>query len=88
MPRPEGAVRQEVALNVTPKTAEAATRAGSSRRLSLEARDPTPFEDAGNFWRATAQAATIVMCVLMLGVLLYLARALLLPVLCARSRSA
>jgi predicted PurR-regulated permease PerM len=53
------------------------------RRLSLEARDPTPFEDAGNFWRATAQAATIVMCVLMLGVLLYLARGLLLPVLCA-----
>jgi predicted PurR-regulated permease PerM len=53
------------------------------RRLSLEARDPTPFEDAGNFWRATAQAATIVMCVLMVGVLLYLARGLLLPVLCA-----
>lgn len=53
------------------------------RRLSLEARDPTPFEDAANFWRATAQAATIVMCVLMLGVLLYLARGLLLPVLCA-----
>jgi len=53
------------------------------RRLSLDARDPKPFEDAGNFWRATAQAATIVMCVLMLGVLLYLARALLLPVLCA-----
>jgi predicted PurR-regulated permease PerM len=53
------------------------------RRLTLEARDPTPFEDAANFWRATAQAATIVMCVLMLGVLLYLARGLLLPVLCA-----
>jgi predicted PurR-regulated permease PerM len=56
-------------------------------RLSLDARDPTPFEDAGNFWRATAQAATIVMCVLMLGVLLYLARALVLPLLCALSVS-
>jgi predicted PurR-regulated permease PerM len=56
-----------------------------ARRLALEARDPTPFEDAANFWRATAQAATIVMCVLMLGVLLYLARGLLLPVLCAIS---
>jgi len=53
------------------------------RRLSLDARDPTPLPDTGNFWRATAQAATIIMCVLMLGVLLYLARALLLPVLCA-----
>ena len=52
---------------------------------SLEAHDPTPFEDATNFWRATAQAATIVMCVLMLGVLLYLARALILPLLCAFS---
>jgi predicted PurR-regulated permease PerM len=52
---------------------------------SLEVRDPTPFEDAANFWRATAQAATIVMCVLMLGVLLYLARALILPLLCAFS---
>jgi predicted PurR-regulated permease PerM len=51
--------------------------------LSLEVRDPTPFADATNFWRATAQAATIVMCVLMLGVLLYLARALILPLLCA-----
>jgi predicted PurR-regulated permease PerM len=52
---------------------------------SLEVRDPTPFADAANFWRATAQAATIVMCVLMLGVLLYLARALILPLLCAFS---
>jgi len=52
---------------------------------SLEARDPRPFADAANFWRATAQAATIVMCVLMLGVLLYLSRALILPLLCAFS---
>src|SRR4029078_12726736 len=52
---------------------------------SLEVRDPTPFEDATNFWRAPPQPATIVMCVLMLGVLLYLARALILPLLCAFS---
>jgi predicted PurR-regulated permease PerM len=65
---------------------EALKKAGwAEERLSLEARDPTPFADPANFWRATAQAATIVMCVLMLGVLLYLARALLLPVLCAIS---
>jgi predicted PurR-regulated permease PerM len=48
-----------------------------------EARDPTPLEDAAAFWRLIAQAATIVMCALMLGVFLYLARAFLLPVLCA-----
>ena len=55
----------------------------AGQRLSLEARDPQPFESEENFWRATAQTATIVMCVLMLGVLLYLARALIVPVLCA-----
>ena len=53
------------------------------RRLSLDIRDPVPFENTTHFWRAIAQPATIVMCVLMFGVFLYLARALLLPVLCA-----
>src|SRR4029078_10960453 len=51
--------------------------------LALEGRDPTPLDSASNFWRATAQAATIVMCILLLGVLLYLARALIMPLLCA-----
>jgi predicted PurR-regulated permease PerM len=68
-------------LNVTPQRPVGWVE----RRLSLDPRDPTPYEDAANFWRATAQAATIVMCVLMLGVLLYLARAIILPVLCAVS---
>jgi predicted PurR-regulated permease PerM len=53
------------------------------QNLALDLRDPTPFEHAHTFWRAASQAATIVMCVLMLGVLLYFARALVLPVLCA-----
>lgn len=62
---------------------QAGQRAGWAERLALDVRDPTPFDDPSNFWRATAQTATMVMCALMLGVLLYLARALLLPVLCA-----
>jgi predicted PurR-regulated permease PerM len=53
------------------------------QRLALDVRDPTPFDTTSNFWRATAQAATIVMCILMLGVLLYLARGLIMPILCA-----
>jgi predicted PurR-regulated permease PerM len=53
------------------------------QRLALDLRDPTPYDDPANFWRAVAQAATIIMCLLMLGVLLYLARALILPLLCA-----
>jgi predicted PurR-regulated permease PerM len=52
-------------------------------RLSLDVRDPTPYENIGNFWRAMAQAATMIMCALMLGVALYFMRALILPVLCA-----
>ena len=72
-------------MNVTPKRTRhrSGRRAGSTTGCRSRPAIPTPFEDAANFWRATAQAATIVMCVLMLGVLLYLARALILPLLCA-----
>ena len=71
--------RAQTAEDAAPKRQKAGSQAGCRSRRAI----PTPFEDAANFWRATAQAATIVMCVLMLGVLLYLARALLLPLLCA-----
>ena len=68
----------------SPKDAAPKRKAGwVDHGLSLEVRDPTPLESAANFWRATAQAATIVMCILLLGVLLYLARALIMPLLCA-----
>jgi predicted PurR-regulated permease PerM len=53
------------------------------RRLSLDVSDPEPFARTEDFWRAAAQAATIVMCVLLLGTFLYVARPVLLPVLCA-----
>ncbi len=53
------------------------------RHLYPDLRHPVPFETSENFWRAMAQSATIIMCTLMLGVFLYLARSLLLPVLCA-----
>src|SRR5713226_1922208 len=52
-------------------------------RLALGVHDPTPFQDTATFWRVIAQAATIFMAALLLGVFLYVARALLLPVLCA-----
>jgi len=71
-------------LNVAPKdTASKRPSGWVEHGLSLDPRDPTPLETAANFWRASAQAATIVMCVLMVGVLLYLARALIMPLLCA-----
>jgi len=71
-------------MTVTPRRRMTERVTGwAGRRLSLEAHDPTPFESTGNFWGAASQTAIIVMCVLMLGTLLYFARALLLPVLCA-----
>lgn len=53
------------------------------RHLSLQVRDPIPFDNPANFWRAISQVATLIMCLLMLGAFLYIARPFLLPVLCA-----
>ena len=88
-------------MNVTPKVeaGKAEPSKGDAQRstasksrsglvdhgLALEVRDPEPLDTAANFWRGSAQTATIVMCVLMVGVLLFLARALILPLLCAFS---
>jgi predicted PurR-regulated permease PerM len=60
-------------------------RTGGSveRSTPLGITDPKPFERHEDFWRAAAQAATITMCVLLFGTFLYVARPLLLPVLCA-----
>jgi predicted PurR-regulated permease PerM len=66
-------------LSVTAKH----TGSSAERRASLDVTDPQPFERHEDFWRATAQAATITMCVLLLGTFLYVARPLLIPVLAA-----
>ncbi len=49
----------------------------------MGAYDTTPFEDAAAFWRMSAQLATILMAVIIFGTFLYLARPLLMPLLCA-----
>ena len=74
---------ERASVSDMPADAEIRRPARSWLEQRWEARDPTPLEDAAAFWRLIAQAATIVMCALMLGVFLYLARAFLLPVLCA-----
>jgi predicted PurR-regulated permease PerM len=51
--------------------------------LALETRDPSPLPDAATFWRATAQAATVLMAVLAFGAFLYFAGKLAVPVLAA-----
>jgi predicted PurR-regulated permease PerM len=53
-----------------------------SRQTAFEARDPRPVDPA-SFWRGVAQAATIVMALLAFGLFLYVARSVVLPVLCA-----
>jgi predicted PurR-regulated permease PerM len=62
-----------------------AKSAGGSveRRPAINITDPKPFERHEDFWRAAAQAATITMCVLLVGTFLYVARPLLIPVLAA-----
>lgn len=55
----------------------------TARNASPGVRDPNPLRDPAEFWRAAAQAATIVMAVLIFGAFLYVARALLVPVLSA-----
>jgi predicted PurR-regulated permease PerM len=52
-------------------------------RLRLDGSAHVPFESAEDFWRATARPAVVVMCVLTIGVFLYVARPILLPVLSA-----
>jgi predicted PurR-regulated permease PerM len=59
------------------------TRPWFERRLRPNARTPALFADTASFWRMVAQAATIVMAVLMLGAFLYFAHAFVVPVLCA-----
>jgi predicted PurR-regulated permease PerM len=49
----------------------------------LDARDPSPLPDTAAFWRAIAQAATILMAVLAFTAFLYLAGKLVVPVLAA-----
>jgi predicted PurR-regulated permease PerM len=74
---------ERASISDMPANADVRRPARSWLEQRWEARDPTPLEDAAAFWRLIAQAATIIMCALMLGVFLYLARAFLLPVLCA-----
>jgi predicted PurR-regulated permease PerM len=63
--------------------ADQPVHAGMSRRFLVGAQDPTPFEDSAAFWRMMAQLATILMAAIMFGALLYVARPLLMPLLCA-----
>ena len=58
-------------------------RSWLEERLVLDARDPTPLEDAASFWRAIAQAATVLMAILAFGVFLFFAGKLVVPILAA-----
>lgn len=65
------------------KSQEKSARPWLANRLHLDTRDAEPLKNINAFWRGATQAAVIVMAILALGVFLYFARALLLPVLCA-----
>ena len=62
---------------------QAPVKRASRPWLTLESRDPAPLADTTSFWRAIAQAATILMAVLAFGVFLYVASKLVVPILTA-----
>ena len=56
---------------------------GADRRFKLSVKEPMPLSDTAAFWVPVGQAANIVMCLILLGAVLYFARPVLLPVLTA-----
>jgi predicted PurR-regulated permease PerM len=67
-------------VNIEPKQR---TWNWAMRNASPGVRNANPLADTTQFWRAIAQAATIVMAVIMFGAFLYVARGLLVPLLSA-----
>jgi predicted PurR-regulated permease PerM len=67
-------------VNIEPKPS---SWSWSARSFQFGVRNPTPLEDPAGFWRVMAQMATIVMAVIIFGAFLYVARALLVPILAA-----
>jgi predicted PurR-regulated permease PerM len=53
----------------------------STAGLHIGANDPFPLSDTASFWRLMSQVATIAMAAIMIGVCLYLARPLVVPIL-------
>jgi predicted PurR-regulated permease PerM len=53
----------------------------SSAGLRVGANDPSPLSDAASFWRLMSQVATIAMATIMIGVCLYFAQLLVVPIL-------
>jgi predicted PurR-regulated permease PerM len=53
----------------------------SSAGLRVGANDPSPLSDAASFWRLMSQVATIAMATIMIGVCLYFAQPLVVPIL-------
>ncbi|MGE3149626.1 MAG: AI-2E family transporter [Pseudorhodoplanes sp.] len=64
-------------MNVEPK------RWNWMRRITLGVNDPAPFQDPAILWRTIAQAATIGMFAIVVGVVFYVMHSLLVPVLSA-----
>src|SRR5690606_26653446 len=55
----------------------------TGRGLRMGIRDAEPLADRAQFWRVVAQAATVTMALILLCVTLYVARSLIIPVVCA-----
>jgi predicted PurR-regulated permease PerM len=83
--RPTSMQQRKETAKKRPPTLEASRLSWKVSEGQVEpgAHEPSPFKDTASFWRIMAQAATIVMAVILFGVFLYFARPLLVPLMSA-----
>jgi predicted PurR-regulated permease PerM len=58
-------------------------RATKERRLALDINDPQPLADSQSLWQSAGRAATVGIFLLLIGAVLYVGRAILLPIFAA-----
>lgn len=70
-------------MNVEPQKSGFQGTQWSARNLRMGISDAQPMADRAQFWRVVAQGATVAMALILLCVCLFVARSLIIPVVCA-----
>ena len=70
-------------MNVEPQKSGFQGTQWSARNLRMGISDAQPMADRAQFWRVVAQGATVAMALILLCACLYVARSLIIPVVCA-----
>ncbi|MGE3868647.1 MAG: AI-2E family transporter [Pseudorhodoplanes sp.] len=70
-------------MNVEPQKSVFQGTQWSARNLRMGISDAQPMADRAQFWRGVAQGATVAMALILLCTCLYIARSLIIPIVCA-----